>query len=118
MTQRNDQGNAGFVFGLILGAIIGAMAALFLTPKSGENLRRDVGTRFNETAGPLREKAEPLVAQGKERATQFVDKAAERAQDVSGKVAAMDVPFKGNTEQEGDTGPAPSLGDDRPASSS
>lgn len=118
MTQRDEQGNAGFVLGLIIGAIGGAAAALFLTPKSGEDLRRDVETRISEKAGPMREKAEPLVAQGKERATEFIDKAAERAQDVTGKIAAMDMPFQEDSGQETETGPAPAVGDDRTASSS
>lgn len=114
------QGDGGFVFGLIIGAIGGAAAALFLTPKSGEDLRREVESRINEKAGPVREKAEPLVSQGKERATGIIDKAAERAQDVSGKIAAMDIPFQGSeSDQEvGEAGPATAIGDERPTSSS
>lgn len=94
MASDNGQGNGAFVFGLILGAIGGAVAALLLTPKSGESLRRDVEAKFNEAAGPVRERAEPLVSQGKERASGFIDKAADRAQEVSGKIAAMDLPFQ------------------------
>lgn len=113
------QGNGAFVFGLIVGAIGGAAATLFLTPKSGQDLRREMGSRFNETAGPMREKAEPLVSQGKERASEIIDKAAERAQDVSGKIAAMDIPFQESdtAEEEGEAGPATAVRDERSASS-
>lgn len=117
MAQGNGQGNGGFVFGLIIGAIGGAAAALFLTPKSGKDLRRDVESRVSEKAGPMREKAEPLVSQGKERATEFMDKASERAQEVSGKIAAMDMPFQGSAEEEGEAGPAPAVSDERTTSS-
>jgi hypothetical protein len=82
----NNSGNGAFVFGLILGAIGGAAAALLKTPKSGDELR-------NEVAGPVRERAEPYVTQGKERATVILDRAAERAQEFSGKLAAMEIPF-------------------------
>jgi gas vesicle protein len=91
---NRDNGNGAFIFGLIVGAIGGAVATLFLTPKSGDDLRKDIEATVNETAGPVLEKAEPLVAQGKERASELIDKAADRAQEVSGKIAAMDLPFE------------------------
>ena len=95
----NGGGSRSFVIGLILGAIGGAAAALFMTPKSGDQLRQEVEGRVGEAAGPLREQAEPLVAQGKERATELIDRAAERAQELSGKIAAMEIPFDDDPER-------------------
>jgi gas vesicle protein len=118
VANNNGSGSGSFITGLILGAIGGAVAALFLTPKRGQELRHDVEAKFNETAGPVREKAMPLVNQGKERATGLVDKAADRAQDLSGKIAAMELPFDDVRADHAPDAPAPSTGADpgRPAS--
>lgn len=118
MAKNNGSGSGSFIAGLILGAIGGAAAALFLTPKRGEDLRHDVEAKFNETAGPVREKAMPLVNQGKERATELVDKAADRAQDLSGKIAAMDLPFDDARDDHapGDTAPSAGADPERPVS--
>jgi hypothetical protein len=64
-----------------------------MTPVRGEDLRQDIGVKVRETTAPVLEKAIPVLSQGKERATEFVDKAADRAQDLSGKIAATDLPF-------------------------
>jgi gas vesicle protein len=93
MAKSNGGGNGSLIAGLILGAIGGAIAGLLTAPKSGGALRHDIGSKFMETTAPVREKAGPMVNQGKERATQYVDLAAERAQALSGKIAAMDLPF-------------------------
>jgi gas vesicle protein len=93
MSKQDGTGNGAFVAGFILGAIGGAVAALFTTPKRGDELRHDLESRVSETTAPVRQKAAPLVNQGRERATEFVDKAADRAQEISGKIAAMDLPF-------------------------
>jgi gas vesicle protein len=93
MARKNGTGNGSLIAGIILGALGGALAGLFAAPKSGPALRRELQQRFSETTAPLREKADPIVSQGKERATRFVDMAADQAQDLSGKIAAMDLPF-------------------------
>jgi gas vesicle protein len=107
MADNDGQGSGSFVFGFILGAIGGAVAALFLTPKSGETLRKDVETRFSAATAPVRERTEPLVIQGKERASEFIDKAADRAQEVSGKIAAMDLPFQDDDGPHAEPSPTP-----------
>lgn len=93
MANPNGRGNGSLIAGFILGAIGGAAAGLLVAPKSGQALRQDLESKFMESAGPVREKASPVVNQGKERATQYMDLAAERAQELSGKIAAMDLPF-------------------------
>ncbi len=93
MANPNGRGNGSLIAGLILGAIGGAVAGLLAAPKSGQALRQEIESKFMESTGPVREKASPVVNQGKERATQYMDLAAERAQELSGKIAAMDLPF-------------------------
>ena len=111
MAGNNGSGNGSFIAGFILGAIGGAAAGLFKAPKRGDELRSDIGEKVNETTAPVREKAAPLVNQGKERATELVDKAADGAQSLSGKIAAMDLPFDDRSDH-APGGDVPSAGID------
>lgn len=65
MTQR-DSGSFDFVAAFFLGALFGAGVALFLAPKTGDDLRKDVrkrgkrmkkdaGKQFGKAAGSVRE---------------------------------------------------------------
>ena len=49
----------GFLAGVMCGAIVGAVAALLLTPESGSQLRSDAQQRFDE-----------LMAEGRKAAAQ------------------------------------------------
>lgn len=49
----------GFLAGVMCGAIVGAVAALLLTPESGSQLRSDAQKRFDE-----------LMAEGRKAAAQ------------------------------------------------
>jgi gas vesicle protein len=68
MSQRNT-GSFDFVAAFFLGALFGAGVALFLAPKAGDDLRKDVrkqsrrlkkdaGKRFEKAAGTARERGE------------------------------------------------------------
>ena len=56
--EGNDNGRDGLaIFGaMVLGALFGGLAALLLAPKSGPELREDIG----DTANSAKEKAEDL----------------------------------------------------------
>lgn len=110
-------GNGSFVTGFVLGAIGGAALGLFKAPKSGDALRDDIGAKVSETTAPVRGKAAPLVNQGKERATHLVDRAADGAQRLSGKIAAMDLPFEDDRSDHAPDGDVPSAGIDPKAPS-
>jgi gas vesicle protein len=117
MAGKQGSGNGSFITGFILGAIGGAVAGLFKAPKSGEALRSDIELKVNETTAPVREKAAPIVNQGKERATELVDKAADGAQTLSGKIAAIDLPFDDDRSDHAPGGDVPSAGIDPKAPS-
>jgi gas vesicle protein len=118
MAKRRGTGNGAFVAGLILGSIGGAVAGLFVAPMRGDELRHDIEVKINQKTAPVREKAGPVVSQGKERATEFADKAADRAQELSGKIAAIDLPFD-DDRTDHEPGPnAPSAGIDPKAPAS
>ena len=119
--MAKESGNGAFVFGMIIGALGGAVATLLLTPRSGESLRKEAEAKIAQKAGPALERTQPLVDQGKERAIEAIDRAAERAQEVSGKIAAMDLPFQQDDGVHIDPVPTPpspaasDAGDERPS---
>lgn len=116
MGNTNGRGNGSFVAGLILGAIGGVIAGLLAAPKSGQAIRREIESKVKDSTEPVRQKAVPMVNQGKERATQYLDIAAERAQEISGKIAAMDLPFD-DERPEHDSGAEPSSSEQAPGDS-
>lgn len=40
--DRGSLDESGFVAGMLVGSVLGAMAAIFLAPKSGRALRKDI----------------------------------------------------------------------------
>jgi gas vesicle protein len=67
----------GTIFTFILGIAVGAVAALLLAPKSGEDLRADIAEGVSEGADQVRRKTEDL----KKRTQKLVDKAKDHVQD-------------------------------------
>jgi len=55
--MSNDNGGSGFLTGLLLGATLGAVAALLFAPKSGKDLRRSL----RDEGEKLRDDAEGVV---------------------------------------------------------
>jgi gas vesicle protein len=118
MARTSGTGNGSFIAGLILGTIGGAVGGLFVAPKPGEELRHDIEVKISETTSPVRQKAGPLVTEGNERATGFVDKAADRAQELSGKIAAIEIPIDDDRVDHAPGPNAPSAGIDPKAPAS
>lgn len=89
----SDNYNKGFLVGAVIGGAAGALAALLLAPKSGEELRADIKERSNEYYGKaskyfgdaeetVSEVVRNTVNQGKERADAIVTSAKEQAQQI------------------------------------
>lgn len=62
--REEKAANEGFLGGLVLGIVVGAVAALIFAPKSGSETREMVA----ETATDLKHKAEELTGQAKDAA--------------------------------------------------
>ena len=67
--MAGDKRGQSFGTGLLLGATIGALAGLFLAPRPGEETRAQMKER---TAG-LREKAEELAIEARERVREAIE---------------------------------------------
>lgn len=68
MEERRD--GVGFVFGLMVGALVGASIAVILAPQSGAETRETLKHRAKD----LRHKAHDLVAEMKDDAGEWVEK--------------------------------------------
>ncbi|WP_163101199.1 YtxH domain-containing protein [Peribacillus alkalitolerans] len=67
--QNNDSGGGSFLFGAIIGGLVGAATALFLAPKSGRELRSDL----NNQARILNDKTEKIRQTAMEKGTELVE---------------------------------------------
>jgi gas vesicle protein len=68
MEERKD--GIGFVFGLMVGALVGASIAVILAPQSGAETRESLRGRARD----LQHKAHDLVAEMKDDADEWVEK--------------------------------------------
>ena len=71
MSERSD--TAGYLGWFFLGAAVGAVAALLLTPKTGAETRELLAEQSNEMARRARE----LAAEAQGRAGEWIDKSRE-----------------------------------------
>jgi gas vesicle protein len=81
--QREESGGS-FLMGLLAGTVLGAGLGLLFAPKSGSELRSQIGSQIADQTGKLREVADPYyqqatekVQQATEKVTQIVDKGRE-----------------------------------------
>ena len=74
-----DSGAGSFLLGAVVGGVIGAVAALFLAPKTGKEMRED----FTSQAGQLKEKGIEISAVAKDKATEFTSIAKDKATEYS-----------------------------------
>ncbi len=70
--MKSEESGTGFVSGFLLGGLVGAAAALLLTPRSGDETRDSLMERgielkikAEEVAGKAMEEADDLVSKGK-----------------------------------------------------
>jgi len=68
MSEHNDCGS--FMGGLLMGAIIGAVAALVLAPQSGEETRKLLKDKALELGKEINDQTETLKEKGRELLTQ------------------------------------------------
>lgn len=81
--QEEDRHWGAFFLGLLIGAAAGAIAALLTTPKRGDEMRHELGTRADEIATRAKDEWVPIF----ERATSGNGHVDEAASDISDAVA-------------------------------
>jgi gas vesicle protein len=66
LRQREERHWGAFFLGLVLGAIGGAIAALLLTPKRGDEMRRELAVRADEVRHEVSTRADEIAAKAKD----------------------------------------------------
>ncbi|MGD6816903.1 YtxH domain-containing protein [Metabacillus sp. 84] len=74
-----------FIIGSLIGGIIGASAALLLAPKSGKDLRTDIGSQANMVA----EKTNKIKTDALEKSSEWTNKAKEKTTTLSQSVGSQ-----------------------------
>lgn len=79
----NDDKKTGFGTGILIGAIAGALAALFLTPKTGKEMREEASKKLKELneqleSGELQDRATQVFGDAKEESMKIYSKAREQ----------------------------------------
>ena len=77
--MSDSDGGYNFLAGFFVGAALGAMAALLLTPKTGKELRDTLATEGKR----LKEKTEGAVSELRERGGDVLEKAREAISETS-----------------------------------
>ncbi len=88
--ENEDLGAGSFLFGALVGGVIGAATALFLAPKTGKEMRDDFSTQATqlkdksiELTSIAKDKANEYGAVAKDKANEFASTAKERTEEVT-----------------------------------
>src|SRR5258708_28233081 len=74
---EREEGGGSFLMGLLAGTVLGAGLGMLFAPKSGSELRSQIGTQIPDQTGKLREVADPLYQQATEKVQQATEKASQ-----------------------------------------
>lgn len=66
LRQQEERHWGAFFFGLLLGAVGGAIAALLLAPKRGDEMRRELSVKAEEVRQELATRADEIAAKAKD----------------------------------------------------
>jgi len=80
--MADESTSIDFLAGLLLGALVGAAAALLLAPQSGEETR----TLIRERGIELKDQADEVTAEARKRAEEFQVQAKDKAAEFQTKV--------------------------------
>jgi gas vesicle protein len=100
MTDKNCSGD--FFAGFVVGALLGAAAALLFAPQTGEQTR----TLIRERGIELKERADELSIEARKRAEELQDEARGRAGDISGQAKERAKDLQARVQQAVDEGKA------------
>lgn len=97
--EREESGGS-FLMGLLAGTILGAGLGMLFAPKSGSELRSQIG----DQAGRLRDAANETYSQATEKVSQMMDRGRDAYVRARSSVSSMASP--GTNDPSGSSGPA------------
>lgn len=76
--MSNNDKVGRFIFGLLVGGLVGSVVALLYAPKSGKDLRKDISDKADDFVGDV----EDIYLKGKEKAEKIIEDGKRKASDV------------------------------------
>lgn len=83
--EKNTNGR-DFVFGVVLGTVVGGIVGLLLAPKSGKELQDDLSEKSNKIIDDVKTKTDDLKVQAQSKAEEIKTQAEEKKEEVKTKV--------------------------------
>jgi gas vesicle protein len=74
---EREEGGGSFLMGLLAGTVLGAGLGMLFAPKSGSELRSQLGSSIADGTGRLRDVADQTYSQASEKVNQIVDRGRE-----------------------------------------
>jgi gas vesicle protein len=79
---EREEGGGSFLMGLLAGTVLGAGLGMLFAPKSGSELRSQIGSQIADQTGKLREVADQTYAQASEKVSQIGREVVDRGREV------------------------------------
>ena len=86
---EREEGGGSFLMGLLAGTVLGAGLGMLFAPKSGSELRTQIGSQVADQTGKIREAAEPYYQQASDKVNQIVDRGREAYDRARSSVSGM-----------------------------
>src|SRR5262245_18249755 len=74
---EREEGGGSFLMGLLAGTVLGAGLGMLFAPKSGSELRSQIGNQIADQTGKLREAADHSYHQASDKVSQMMDRGRE-----------------------------------------
>ncbi len=88
--ENRTSSSKGFLLGLLAGGAIGSIAALLYAPKSGKELRKDIGKKSREVAeetghyvDSAKARASEIISDGRKKAENLIKEAKKKADSLT-----------------------------------
>jgi len=74
---EREEGGGSFLMGLLAGTVLGAGLGMLFAPKSGSELRSQLGSSIADGTGKLRDVADQTYSQASDKVNQMIDRGRE-----------------------------------------
>jgi gas vesicle protein len=74
---EREEGGGSFLMGLLAGTVLGAGLGMLFAPKSGSELRSQLGSTLADGTGRLRDVADQTYSQASDKVSQMMDRGRE-----------------------------------------
>src|SRR3954464_13823365 len=86
---EREEGGGSFLMGLLAGTVLGAGLGMLFAPKTGSELRSQLGNQFADQTGRLRDVADQGYQQATEKVSQMMDRGREAYDRARSSVGSM-----------------------------